>query len=417
MILWTGPLSRLLKKDANEVVRRLPTFTHKAAAQEFSRNLEKLVGYKKASGGQTDPNLATWVESLPLKIKIKFTQWAILGGQQVAAAKPLLEHLEEYTHVLKAKGDDPKHVRQTITRIRRIIKGCEFRFWSDIKDSRVATFLSALKTTGEIGTKTFNCYLKHFKSFCQWMVTDRRAQENPITHLKPLNASTAPSRERRPLEVGEMQRLLEATKRASERFGMTGPERAMLYRVAVETGLRAGELRSLKRGSFELDRDPPTVTVVAAYSKHRRKDLIPLKKQTAALLRDFLANKAPRTKAFKVPGSDDTAEMLRTNLEDAGISHTDVMGRVVDFHALRHTTGSWLAARHTHPKVIQQIMRHSTITLTMDRYTHLFRNDETEALENLPELNIPGERVVATGTCGSEQSALASCLAPQDQSG
>ena len=209
-----------------------------------------------------------------------------------------------------------------------------------------------------------------------------------------------------------MQRLLEATKRASERFGMTGPERAMLYRVAVETGLRAGELRSLKRGSFELDRDPPTVTVVAAYSKHRRKDLIPLKKQTAALLRDFLANKAPRTKAFKVPGSDDTAEMLRADLEESGISHTDEMGRVVDFHALRHTTGSWLAARHTHPKVIQQIMRHSTITLTMDRYTHLFRNDETEALENLPELNIPGERVVATGTCGSEQSVLASCLAP-----
>ena len=37
----------------------------------------------------------------------------------------------------------------------------------------------------------------------------------------------------------------------------------------------------------------------------------------------------------------------------------DHAGRKADFHALRHTTGSWLAAKKGYPKVIQRIMRHT----------------------------------------------------------
>ena len=64
---------------------------------------------------------------------------------------------------------------------------------------------------------------------------------------------------------------------------MTGPERAVLYQLAVETGLRARELRSLTWDSFDLDADVPTVTVRAAYSKHRTVTL-PLKASTVAML-------------------------------------------------------------------------------------------------------------------------------------
>ena len=51
----------------------------------------------------------------------------------------------------------------------------------------------------------------------------------------------------------------------------------MLYLLAAETGLRSGELRSLTRASFSLDSKPATVTVAAAYSKHRRDDTLPLR--------------------------------------------------------------------------------------------------------------------------------------------
>jgi len=33
-------------------------------------------------------------------------------------------------------------------------------------------------------------------------------------------------------------------------------------------------------------------------------------------------------------------------------------------------------AANVHPKIIQQVMRHSTIKLTMNRYTHVFAGDE-----------------------------------------
>ena len=53
---------------------------------------------------------------------------------------------------------------------------------------------------------------------------------------------------------------------------MNGPDRAMLYFVALETAFRWNELRSLTAGSFRLEGSSPTVTVSAAYSKHRRED-------------------------------------------------------------------------------------------------------------------------------------------------
>jgi integrase len=55
---------------------------------------------------------------------------------------------------------------------------------------------------------------------------------------------------------------------------MPGRERALLYALALRTGLRANELRSLTAASFNLDAG--TVTVAAAYSKHRREDILPL---------------------------------------------------------------------------------------------------------------------------------------------
>jgi integrase len=67
----------------------------------------------------------------------------------------------------------------------------------------------------------------------------------------------------------------------------------MLYRLAVETGLRAAELRSLTRSSFTLEGDEPCVTIAAAYAKNRRQDTLPLKPTTSAMLAKHLAGKMP----------------------------------------------------------------------------------------------------------------------------
>ena len=162
---------------------------------------------------------------------------------------------------------------------------------------------------------------------------------------------------------------------------MTGNERVVLCRLAVETGLRRKELQSLKVSSFDLDKCE--VVVEAGYSKRRRRDALPLRAETAAELGEFFRDKMPNVKAFGGRYkrlTDKTSKMIAADLAEAGIAYIDDSGRYRDFHCLRHTTGSWLAASGVHPKVAQSIMRHSDINLTMTRYTHTLTGQESEAV-------------------------------------
>lgn len=58
----------------------------------------------------------------------------------------------------------------------------------------------------------------------------------------------------------------------------------------------------------------------------------------------------------------------------------------IDFHALRHTYGAWLALSGVHAKMIQSIMRHKDVKLTLEPYGHLFQSMEREALDKLGQL-------------------------------
>lgn len=66
-----------------------------------------------------------------------------------------------------------------------------------------------------------------------------------------------------------------------------------------------------------------------------------------------------------------SAEERSRREESDYLCYVDAAGRVADFHALRHTYITNLATAGVSPKTAQTLARHSTITLTMDRYTHL----------------------------------------------
>jgi len=59
---------------------------------------------------------------------------------------------------------------------------------------------------------------------------------------------------------------------------------------------------------------------------------------------------------------------------------------LLNFHAFRHTLISNLAQGGVHPKTGQELARDSTITLTMDRYTHTTRTASADAPDALPNL-------------------------------
>ncbi len=335
--------------------------------------------------------------------------------------RPLAEHLTDRHAALTAKDNTAAHADKQLARTERILQGCRFSYWPDLAANRVQTFLAELRGEG-LSMATSNYYLQAVKSFARWMVRDGRAPDSPLDYLQGGNANTDRRHDRRALDADALRRLLRTAASSPNYRRMSGSDRAVLYQLAAETGLRASELRSLTRASLVLEADPPTVTVKAAYSKHRRDDTLPLKPETAQLLARWVGDSELTSKArlfATLPGKP--AEMLRTDLRRARarwiretgdcaerrrrrksdfLEYRNDAGEFADFHALRHTFISNLARGGVHPKLAQSLARHSTITLTMDRYSHTVIGEQADALSALPDLAtspVP-ERQLATGT-------------------
>jgi integrase len=225
----------------------------------------------------------------------------------------------------------------------------------------------------------------------------RRLPDDPLAELHPQNAEADRRHRRRALREDAFARFVEAAAAGTPFRGLAGPDRLVLYTLAANTGFRAGELASLTPESFDLDASPPTVTVAAAYSKHRREDVQPLRPDVAAMMRKYAAGRPRRLPLWPGTWHERAAEMLQRDLAAAGVPYRDA-GRCFDFHALRGQFISQLAARGVHPKVAQTLPRHSTITLTMDFFTHLNVFDVAGGLDRLPALPaardgepVPGE--------------------------
>ncbi len=251
------------------------------------------------------------------------------------------------------------------------------------------------------------------------MVKDGRLGENPLRHLSKGNVDTDRRHERRDLSGDELAELLESTKTAPSMVGLTGSDRFELYLTATYTGLRASELASLTPEAFRLDSTTPTVIVAAGHSKRRRDDTVPLHPDLVASLRPWLARKAASAPVWPGKWAADfhAGKVLKRDLararaawiakaaptqregrsESYFLAAKDGEGRVVDFHALRHTFITRLVKAGVNPKEAQTLARHSTITLTMDRYAHVGLFDSASAMNSLPPLPAPesGNRAAA----------------------
>ncbi len=400
--------------DAAGIRRRVPGYADKQATQQLASELERRAAREQS--GLVD----------------RFAEHR---------KRPLSEHVDDFRNALVAKGTTEKHANLVTGRVRRTFEGCRFVFWPDISASRLQSYIAELHADTEkkrgISIQTCNFYLQAAKQFCRFMVRDGRAPNNPLEHLQGGNVRTDRRHDRRALTVDELRGVLEAAQEGPERFGMTGPDRANLYQLAAETGLRASELRSLTWASFDLDGAPPTVTVRAAYAKGGRDDTLPLKLSMASLFTRWRAGSASPDSGSvfpTMPLSDRTASLLRADLSDArakwidtpGIGETerkrreqskflayrDDAGRVADFHALRHTFATFLADGGVHPKQAQDLVRHSDINLTMTRYTHTLVADRAAALSALPDLSGGdlGQQQRATGTYDAAGDCLPTSL-------
>ena len=379
-------------KDHRGIDRRIPGFTDRKLTEEFGRRLERLIGIRMLN--QTPPpDLAVWIEQFPTETLNRLTKLGILDGQTVSGSKPLADHLADYRQSLLDKGGTLGHADLKSARVRRTIDGCGFLFFSDIVPGKVVRYLADCRTYRQADRKqkmsvqTSNHYLTAIKGFCRWMVSERRATESPVEHLSGLNVKIDRRRERRNLTGSELHRLIETTAAGPFRWKRTGIARAILYRLAAETGLRRKELASLTADSFDFDR--LTVSASASETKNHQEAELPMRPETATMVQRFvqtteIASESPLwPKLTRKDGPDAQGR------PGAGIPYVDESGHVADFHSLRHSFISLLAAGGVHPKLAQTLARHSDINLTMTRYSHTVLTDEADALSALPSLPSP----------------------------
>ena len=58
----------------------------------------------------------------------------------------------------------------------------------------------------------------------------------------------------------------------------------------------------------------------------------------------------------------------------------------IRFHDLRHTAATLLFGLDTRPKLVQELLGHSQIAVTMDIYSHVLPTMQREAMNGLDEL-------------------------------
>jgi len=106
----------------------------------------------------------------------------------------------------------------------------------------------------------------------------------------------------------------------------------------------------LKVQDFDFENN--TVTLDEQLTKNNKEASLPIKPATTEILKELFSGKLPLAQAFKMPCLSGMAKMFRADIEAAGIEIESQRG-ILDFHSLRHTFGTMLAASGIHPKTAQ----------------------------------------------------------------
>lgn len=388
--------------DHRGIRRKFSLTKNRRTAESMSRQLMQLVDHA-AAGVMLPDDLIAWVQTLDKKKINQLKAWGLVDEARLEASKKLSENIEAWKNGLIARGRSESYANQLYLRVLSVADESEFKFWRDIDAEQVLLSIDTWRQAGKVpgfsrktkvSESTLLHYLQAFKQFTRWWVNKGYAAKDPMAVVPAERRPTKPGAkvsnmaQRRPLTEDEQRKLLASTAASTRQCKASGPERALLYRAALQTGLRASALRRLTAG--DVDRDGwLNASGVADNKKSTPK---PIAGKLLAGLIEHASLKLPAAPLFNLPRADAMAEMLRNDAEDAEIKTGGV-----DFHCLRHTFGTTLARQGVHPKTLMALMDHATIQMTMKLYTHSMPEDEQAAMRKLPDLD---EREVSDKNAG-----------------
>jgi integrase len=324
------------------------------------------------------------------------------AGWAEAESKPLAEHVHDWHSYLTSRGNVQRHCDQSKERVVRLIESAKVTRISGLTISAAQAALADLRLLpgrrgrARMSDSSVAHHARALKSFVKWLWRDKRVRDDLLAHMELPEVHDKMTR--RALEVEEIAALLATTPTLRRRARLTGPDRMIVYSVALGTGYRLNEVMSLTPESFDLDADPPVILCAGKNCKNRKDTRQPIRLELAAMLKDWLADKPPGKPVFPIR-RDDAAPALRRDLEAAGVDSAASF----DFHSLRHTFVTLLVKSGCSVKVAQTLARHADPKLTLNTYAHLTLHDVAPGLEGLSH-TVPTPAVL-TGLTGTDGRA------------
>lgn len=228
---------------------------------------------------------------------------------------------------------------------------------SQISKLDISNFISKFQERGRTPA-TINRYLCCLSSICT------RARENwdcNIPSFKILSFRLKEPREniRFFRDMAEIQQLVDA---AAEHL------RPVIW-CALYTGLRRGRILGLRWDQIDWDNRQ-----IVYVGKDGAPNSVPLVEPLADILR-----KLPRTCEFVFTRRGKPVRDIKSAWA-AAFARAGIPYR--NFHALRHTTATWLLRQSGNLKVVQSVLGHRTLSVTT-KYAHLVNDDSAQAMNNL----------------------------------
>ncbi len=217
---------------------------------------------------------------------------------------------------------------------------------------------------------------------------------NPATIVEPPK-STAP-RAMQVWDAEQMRRFVEHV--ADDRL-------RALWILTATTGMRRGEVCGLMWSDVNLDagqlavarsRVPISGKVVESTPKSGKTRVITLAPTTVAALRKHRKAQVEERLAFgeswqdtgyvftTEDGSPLRPDWLLHRIDD--VASECGLSRIGGFHGLRHSFATLALAANVHPKVVQEILGHANVGITLDLYSHVVPGMQAEATARVAAL-------------------------------
>jgi integrase len=175
------------------------------------------------------------------------------------------------------------------------------------------------------------------------------------------------------------------------------PYGTLVYLLAYG-GLRWGEAAALRKGRCDLSRSRVEIAEAVSEAggelhfgptKNHRSRIVGIPGFLRDLLAEHLSQHVPDEPAALVFTSTQGAPLRNSNFRRqfwyTAVEQAD-LPQGLRIHDLRHTCASLLIAAGANPKAVQVHLGHSSISVTMDRYTHLFPSDIEALIGRLEDI-------------------------------